>query len=271
MIGLGADGKYPVPDGCPNKCIHPLTQSADPDTVHYITTILLVNEMNVAVAYSELTAGNALGQMASLYFSVGVAKSLTPYAYCSIHGLWKGDTIEFEQTRDSSTYCDIAKCQFEHGAAITASTVAALIHRQDITQGTKDAFPVNDGDILNSLHRPVLVPMGSEAVITIGMGKAGPSGCPNGCFHPVNPSSDPSLVHWPEFIWALDQNGIIVTLRETSMVVPGVAQHTFAIPAGVTQLTPYTYCNIHGLFVGEPVSVFGKYNDVDGVSCGLDY
>lgn len=271
QIGAGASGS-PVPDGCPNNCIHPLTQSNNPDAVHYITTILLVNELNVTVAYSELTADNNLGQIASLSYSVAHAKSLTPYAFCSIHGLWKGETITFdEETHTSSTTCQIEKCQFEHTSGATVSTVAALKHRQDTTHGTKDAFPVTDGDILNSLHRPVLVATGSEAVITIGMGSDGPSGCPNGCFHPVTPSSDPAQVHWPEFIYALDQNGNIIALRETSMVVPGVVEHKFVIPKGVTQLTPYTYCNIHGLFVGEPVSVIGKYNNIDGVSCALEF
>jgi len=270
QIGLGNGGGN-LPDGCPNNCVHPLSPSSDPDAVHYITTILIVDQDNEVVALGELTAEDTEGKVATLDFTATGAQTLTPYAYCSIHGFWQGKTTTFESEGKASTKCTVEKCQKEHLVNATISTVAALRHRQDLTYKTKDAFPIKDGDILNSLHRPVLAVIGNTATITIGLGSAGPDGCPNGCYHPVVPSTDPKEVHWPDFIYVVDQDGKIVLLRETSPTVPGTVTYVFPVPMGAKVLTPYVHCNIHGLFVGKPVTISLQGYAPDSVTCELFY
>jgi desulfoferrodoxin (superoxide reductase-like protein) len=268
LVGVGNTEAGPA--GCPNDCVHPLTASNDPDAVHYITTIMIMDETGAVLSMGELTAEDNNGQVASLDFNFPTPQKMTPYVYCSIHGLWQGETVTLSTTNSSKATCDVPKCLKEQDAVAVGSAVAVLKHRQNVTQGTKDAFPVKAYDILNSLHRPSLETIGGMVKVTIGMGPLdGPAGCPNQCYHPVTASSDSTVVHWPEYVYVENENGLVVYFQELAPSGDGgPVKVYFETPASSTVLTAYTYCNIHGLFMSAPFQVSGG-SALPSARCGF--
>jgi len=272
LVGVGNTEAGPA--DCPNNCVHPLAASNDPDTVHYITTIIITDETGAVLSMGELTAEDNNGQVASLDFNFPTPQKMTPYLYCSIHGLWQGETVTLSNTNSSKATCDVPKCLKEQDAVAVGSAVAVLKHRQNLTHGTKDAFPVKAYDALNSLHRPVLETIGGMVKVTIGMGPSdGPSDCLNDCYHPVTASSLPTLVHWPEYVYVENENGVVVYFQEIAPsgdgpVGGGPVKVYFETPASSAILTAYTYCNIHGLFMGAPLKVSGG-SALPSARCGF--
>jgi desulfoferrodoxin (superoxide reductase-like protein) len=249
---------------------HPLTASNDPDTVHYIETIMIVDENDAVLSMGELTAEDNNGQVSTLDFNFPTPKTMTPYVFCNLHGLWKGKTVTLSNPTSANATCNVPKCGKEQDAVAVGSAVAVLKHRQNVTFKTKDAFPVKNNDILNSLHRPVIDTIGDMVKVTIGMGPLnGPAGCPNDCYHPVTASADPTLVHWPEYVYVVNESGLVVHFVElTPSGDGGPVKVYFETPASSSVLTAYTYCNIHGLFVSEPFKVSGG-SALPSASCGF--
>lgn len=266
LVGVGNEGS--VPDGCPNGCVHPQTPSNDPDTVHFITTIMIVDENNAVLAMGELTAEDNDGKVASLEYKFPTPKTMTPYVFCSIHGLWKGETVITSTKSSNTTKCEVSKCLKEKDAVAVGSSIAALKHRQYLTYSTKDAFPVKAGNVLNSLHRPVMQVLGKGIKLSIGMGADGPDGSPNGGYHPVTTTTDAATVHWPEYVYVVNEAGTVVYFNEIKPDEPDPVMLYFETPADSTTLTAYVYCNIHGLFVGEPITVQNG-DRAPAVTCGF--
>jgi desulfoferrodoxin (superoxide reductase-like protein) len=75
--------------------------------------------------------------------------------------------------------------------------------------------------------------------------------------HPMvdDPSNHGGKIHFIETIWVEDQDGKVLSLRSLSPSEPSPAHMYFDIPSGTTSLTAYEYCNKHGLFQGETVTV----------------
>jgi desulfoferrodoxin (superoxide reductase-like protein) len=268
LMGVGSTGTQP--NGCPNGCVHPLIASNDPNLVHFITTIMIVDENNHVLAMGELTAEDSGGKVASLDFNFPIPQQMTPYAFCNIHGLWKGDTLKLSGSVSSKPTCEITKCLKEQDAVAVGSNIAALENRQNITFSTVAAFPVNNSDVLNTLHRPVLTKEGDLVKVMIGMGSTGPANCQavNGCYHPVTASTDPATVHWPEYVYVKNEAGVVVFFVEIAPTVPEPVTLVFERPAKSNTLTAYVYCNIHGLFVSEPFAVSGG-KAMPAVDCGF--
>jgi len=251
------------------KATHPLVASNDPDKVHYIETIMIVDENDAVLVMGELTAEDNNGKVSTLDFNFLTPKTMTPYVFCNLHGLWKGETVTLSGNATGNT-CDVPKCGKEQDAVAVGSAVAVLKHRQNVSFGRKDAFPVINNDVLNSLHRPVIDTIGDMVKVTIGMGPLnGPAGCPNDCYHPVTASADPTKVHWPEYVYVVNESGLVVHFVELAPSGDGgPVKVYFETPASSSVLTAYTYCNIHGLFVSEPFKVSGG-SALPSASCGF--
>ena len=62
----------------------------------------------------------------------------------------------------------------------------------------------------------------------------------------LHPQSAPD--HFISHIWVTDENGdVVVTANITDNATPS---NSFTVPAGVKKLTPWEYCNLHGLWKG---------------------
>jgi len=129
------------------------------------------------------------------------------------------------------------------------STVYADYHRRQLAYFSEDGvFDIESG----AKHVPVLTLSedGSSATIVVGNGDE-----EDGVWHPMIASDDPSTVHFITHIMVKDQNNNVVAAKALDPTVEGPATVTIDVPAGVTELTPYEWCNIHGLWVGETVSI----------------
>merc|ERR1719253_846723 len=84
----------------------------------------------------------------------------------------------------------------------------------------------------------------------------------------MTPNSDPDVVHWINLIWVVDQDGAIVALRQLSPDEPAPASLAFTLPPGTTQVTAYEYCNQHGLFRGDTLSVSASQTTADAPAAG---
>merc|ERR1719183_1890872 len=82
-------------------------------------------------------------------------------------------------------------------------------------------------------------------------------------------SSSPEGIHYIDTLYVLDQNGAVASLRRLSAREAAPASFSFAIPKGVTTLTPYEHCNKHGLFGGDQVAVALDQTTVGAPRCSL--
>lgn len=55
-----------------------------------------------------------------------------------------------------------------------------------------------------------------------------------------------------------DQNGEVAGMTEFKPTHPSPISFTFDIPVGTTSLTPYAYCNKHGLYTSPTVTLTGS-------------
>ena len=99
-------------------------------------------------------------------------------------------------------------------------------------------------------HTPYVEVTNRTATVTVGNGdKEG------GVYHPMVASGDPSVVHWVNYIYVADQNDEIIVLKTMDPTDGMPAQFSFTVPKGVTQLTAYEFCNLHGLWKGPTFSM----------------
>ena len=108
-------------------------------------------------------------------------------------------------------------------------------------------------------HHPVVLTAasaadGSVVVTVVVRGTGGNTAL--GKLHPMGKG------HWIETIWVEDQSGKVVALQETAEptgaeTTKPIPAFTFSLPAGTTatSLTPFEYCNLHGLWVGPKSTV----------------
>lgn len=129
------------------------------------------------------------------------------------------------------------------------STVYADYHRRQLAYFSEDGvFDIESG----AKHVPVLTLSedGSTATIVVGNGDE-----EDGVWHPMIASDDPSTVHFITHIMVKDQNDNVIAAKALDPTIEGPATVTIDVPAGATELTPYEWCNIHGLWVGETVPI----------------
>ena len=160
------------------------------------------------------------------------ATKLTPYEYCNLHGLWQGPTY------------DVA--------------VGNIINVLDAAASGP-----------SSRHLAGIVPIKHDPFIEFDAGGStgvvGVRGT-DGSMTSLHPQSAPS--HYIEAIWIKDQDGNVVFFAD--MLSESSPQVSFTVPAGATKLTPYEYCNLHGLWQGPTydVAVGNIINVLDAAASG---
>jgi len=60
--------------------------------------------------------------------------------------------------------------------------------------------------------------------------------------------------HWIDVVYLRDQDDIVVGLLEF-VGTDAAAEATFTLPEGTTEVTPFSHCNLHGLWMGDVISV----------------
>merc|ERR1712039_362677 len=66
-------------------------------------------------------------------------------------------------------------------------------------------------------------------------------------------------------IYVLDQAERVVVMQNLDPSDRDIASINFTIPSGVTSLTAFEYCNLHGLWRGPTVQVSGQDNAAPSV------
>ena len=87
-------------------------------------------------------------------------------------------------------------------------------------------------------HVPVLTLSGLVATVSVG--------------------SSPHVMteaHHIASVWVLDQLGRPIFYHDFNYTTDSAATVTFTVPAGVTHVTPYEYCNLHQVWAGNSISI----------------
>lgn len=136
-------------------------------------------------------------------------------------------------------------------------TLKADFTRRQLNEWSSSTpFTIADGGDGNdkAKHVPVLTISEDGGSFTIVVGNGNEE---NGVWHPQVASDDPDVVHFVTHIYAEDQDGNVIYMRTLNPQEGEPASLTTLVPEGVTELTPYAFCNLHGLWVGDAVSTGG--------------
>ena len=60
--------------------------------------------------------------------------------------------------------------------------------------------------------------------------------------------------HWIDHIYQRDQDGVVVGMQMFDGT-EAAASSTFSVPEGTTSVTPYSSCNLHGLWMGDTIDI----------------
>eukprot|EP01060_Flectonema_neradi_P035409 TRINITY_DN650_c6_g1_i1.p1 TRINITY_DN650_c6_g1~~TRINITY_DN650_c6_g1_i1.p1 ORF type:complete len:1134 (+),score=187.87 TRINITY_DN650_c6_g1_i1:90-3491(+) len=121
-------------------------------------------------------------------------------------------------------------------------------------------------------HTPFLsVRSSSRARVTVGgsgpinVGDISPDALSDTPLHPMNAD------HFIETIFVEDQNGVVIASASLLPTSGSSPTFEFDIPTNTTSLTPYEYCNIHGLFKGPTVElVLSSTSDIPVTACNSE-
>merc|ERR1712032_698576 len=102
-------------------------------------------------------------------------------------------------------------------------------------------------------HTPYIRLDGSAANVLVGRG-AITDNAEN--IHPMVASGNPSVVHFVSFMYVLDEQGQVVAMTPKFPDDDAPAALAFTVPDAKT-LTPFEFCNKHGLYVGPTVDMNG--------------
>eukprot|EP00729_Bicosta_minor_P009097 gene9097-29230_t len=144
---------------------------------------------------------------------------VTPYEYCNLHGLWQGPTYSVD---------------FETKAA----TLFAKVSADD--EGPAKYYSPADVVDGSPVKHQAQVQQWRNGFRIAALGADGTG---------LHPHTFPD--HYIEATFATDQHGAVVIFEDMGDVVTTAASPMLIIPDGTTSLTPYDYCNVHGLWAGE--------------------
>eukprot|EP00928_Gymnodinium_smaydae_P095054 TRINITY_DN8104_c0_g2_i1.p1 TRINITY_DN8104_c0_g2~~TRINITY_DN8104_c0_g2_i1.p1 ORF type:complete len:1846 (+),score=294.15 TRINITY_DN8104_c0_g2_i1:63-5600(+) len=241
VVGRGAAGF----DGEP---IHPMVD--DPTNfganLHYIDTIWVEDQNGRVLAYRSLSASEP--KPATLYFDIpeGTTK-VQAYEFCNTHGWFQGPAVDVLPANirpGARAGCSVQQCVEGAGVSTCQGFISEFLRRMGTPLAKNDA---------SGKHKPYLSINGTTATIVVGIGAT--VGNEGGLIHPMSPSDDPNIVHFIGFVYALDELGNLVHMCELLPTHPAPARCTFEVPPGIQFMKPYEWCNKHGLYVGEAVTV----------------
>mmetsp|Transcript_113197 Transcript_113197/g.315185 ORF Transcript_113197/g.315185 Transcript_113197/m.315185 type:complete len:329 (-) Transcript_113197:99-1085(-) len=238
----GTTATVTVGDGSP---YHPMVASTDPNQVHFVTHIYVMDQDGDIVNEQVLNPEGVDKAQVSFKIPAGVM-ALTAYEFCNLHGLWKGPTVDVPSTTQGAATCPMDPVP----AGAFPFFVADFHRRQKLTWKEDSPYTEEDG----KKHTPYITLSGSTGTVTVGDGNP---------YHPMNAGDNPAQVHWVTHIYVLDQSDAIVTIQNVDPEFVAKAQITFTVPSDATNLTAYEFCNLHGLWRGPTVEVVSPGGTAD--------
>ena len=229
---------------------HPMEASEDPSRVHFIMQMYVVDQ-NARVIASQ-TMDPTLPAPARMIIEdipPGVT-ALTAYEFCNLHGLWQGPTVSITTTDDNNNTgtetatSDGIVCAVSSPSEPAYDSYAAdFVRRQTLPPfNTVEPYTADRG----TLHVPYITVDGTttkKATVVVGTDEER---------HEMRAGTNP---HWINAVYVVDQDDTIVVVESLDPTMMEHAEIRFDIPDTATTLQAYSWCNIHGLYVGPKVSV----------------
>lgn len=230
---------------------HPMVNSDDPTEVHFITHMYVVDQDANIIAMK--TMDPALGGPATMTFEIPAHTStVTAYEWCNLHGLWVGPTVAVTPANDAPH----AECTKDNPLPNSYGAFAADFVRLQQLPPFISTIPYSGG---NNKHTPfITLKSNFSGEVCVGV---------EGLMHPMKGNADVSDgedVHWITDIYVLNQDQNIVAMKslDPSDVDTACMDFIFS-PEDATELTAYSWCNIHGLWIGPTVKTGGAVAGVE--------
>lgn len=122
-----------------------------------------------------------------------------------------------------------------------------LVRRQATEWGSLVPFTMEDG----TKHTPFVEFDASTRQATVIIGNGDDVG---GVYHPMVASDYPATVHFITYVYVVDQSNHLFAVKTMDPTMPAPATVVFDVPLGVTEVTAYEFCNLHGLWKGPSIS-----------------
>eukprot|EP00746_Dinoflagellata_sp_MGD_P076239 gnl/MRDRNA2_/MRDRNA2_30692_c0_seq1.p1 gnl/MRDRNA2_/MRDRNA2_30692_c0~~gnl/MRDRNA2_/MRDRNA2_30692_c0_seq1.p1 ORF type:complete len:654 (+),score=102.56 gnl/MRDRNA2_/MRDRNA2_30692_c0_seq1:254-1963(+) len=231
----GSQARVTVGLGDEDTPYHPMKASEDPEEVHYITHIYVVDQMDTCVAMQMLFPDGSSNTAEMIFDIPAWATKLKPFEYCNKHGLWDGPEVIVPQCQSLSMVKSLdSKCW--------QSVIAELYRRHKKHHGKQEPFVGSSTEE----NTPYISFHGNKFRVTVGNGDHP---------HPMKATTNPVEVHYITHVYAMDQNNSCVGMDALDPTRCDIAQVEFDLPRQATKLTPFGYCNLDGLWVGPTVQV----------------
>ncbi|KAJ9464166.1 hypothetical protein DIPPA_11510 [Diplonema papillatum] len=255
--------------GNPAAQVHPTVASDDPDDVHFIELIFVLDDAERVVAFRRFFPGGGGDgdAQASLVFDIpSTTSSLQAFAYCNRHGLWAGEAMEFDPPECLLRSCNgvpspgprlplsqplvalpepatpppaaAARC------LLLEAKAAAYGKHHEKEHDRESPYPP---DHIANLT-PKLVTFNHvnqvQAYVTVGDGYTG-----------TRLSDALDDVWYVVSIFVRDQNERVVAMQDFSLTQEALPSLSFFPPRGTTQLQAFVLYNGQGLYASVPVDV----------------
>lgn len=220
---------------------HPMIPSGDPNQVHWVTHIYVVDQNDHVIQMKTMDPTSAVPATFSFDVPEGVTQ-LIAYEFCNLHGLWKGPTLLIETSlRRLATTVDDT-CQKDDVPPNAYESWSADFNRRQEMPPFDLAHPyTTDGK-----HAPYITLDGSKGRIVVGTEEN---------MHVMIGGDAETPPHWITDIYVLDQDKKIIAFQALDPTNVDIATMEFDVPESATDVTAYEWCNIHGLWKGPTVEV----------------
>ncbi|KAJ9449941.1 hypothetical protein DIPPA_27312 [Diplonema papillatum] len=233
---------------------HPQVASADPATVHFISTIYVEDQDERIIAMTELSATTE-APLLSFRIPAGTTQ-MTAFAFCNVHGLF--GSIPFNLTKAAPASGGVVECRLS-GCHVDTGLPSA--------DGSCIQFDVLRADALRRFPDPV-----ADANPYLSVETANGSVTVRWI-----PSADFPITMWngtqvgPQFLEAMyveDQTGTIIGAGKYTWqkIVP---EFTFQLPKQATSVVAYFLHTTGGLHFQKTSTVVTPAADAGDVVCGF--
>lgn len=211
---------------------HPMNASEDPDEVHFVTHMYVVDQTGKCLAMKYLDPGS--DERAQMTFTIPAsATKLKPYEYNNKQGLWEGPEQIVPQLTPIANRRSVNPSAWKY-------IIADLLRQHKKDHNTPDVFVGHEKE----KHTPYITFLDGRMRVTVGNENQ---------YHVMKDTTDPNTVHYITYIYVLDEEGRCVAMEAPDPTTVDKCVVDFDVPKNARKVTPYSFCNLHGLWVGPSV------------------